>query len=152
MRSVPSPRPNLQGVKPDRTGVFEEVGVVPVVDTILTGKHLDPKAATLTVESTKGFPNSGQLLIAGNHSKAESEVVTYTGITDHISKLPAWRGRYQASGARVWNLSAMRFTDKLPDPDRQYNYTVRAREHSGLQSPYSRISNPAVREGDGQEE
>jgi hypothetical protein len=46
----------------------------------------------------------------------------------------------------------MKFTDKLPDSDRQYYYTVRAREHSGLQSPYSRISNPAITKGDRKEE
>jgi hypothetical protein len=45
----------------------------------------------------------------------------------------------------VWSLSALQFIDtKLSDPERQYYYTVRAREHSGLASPYSRISNPAV--------
>ncbi|MBC8355987.1 MAG: PD40 domain-containing protein [Planctomycetes bacterium] len=150
MRSVPSPRPNLRGVKLDCTGVFEKVGVVPVVDIILTGKYLDAKAATLIVESTEGFPNSGQLLIAGNHSMAEPEVVTYTGKTE-TTFLKCQRGGESSepamhwSGARVWSLSAMRFTDtKLPDPERQYYYTVRAREHSGLTSPYSRISNPAV--------
>ncbi|HJN10910.1 MAG TPA: hypothetical protein QF564_19640 [Pirellulaceae bacterium] len=157
MRSVPSPRPNLQGVKLDRTGVFEEVGVVPVVDTILTGKHLDAKAVTLTVESTEGFPNSGRLLIAGNYSMAEPEVVTYTGKTE-TTFLNCERGDEASqptmhwSGARVWSLSAMKFTDKLPDSDRQYYYTVRAREHSGLQSPYSRISNPAITKGDRKEE
>ena len=46
------------------------------------------------------------------------------------------------SGARVISLSAMQFTDtKTPDPERNYYYTVRAREHSGLISPYSRITN-----------
>ncbi|MFP6763781.1 MAG: hypothetical protein VB858_09185 [Planctomycetaceae bacterium] len=58
MRSVPSPRANLQGVLLDRTGIFEEVGVVPVVDTVLTGNHLAAKTTTLTVESTKDFPDS----------------------------------------------------------------------------------------------
>lgn len=149
MRSVPSPRPNLQGVKLDRTGVFEEVGVVPVVDTILTGEHVDAKSTTLTVESTEGFPNSGRLLIAGNHSMAKPEVVTYTGLSE-TTFLNCQRGEENSrpamhwSGARAWSLSAMKFTDKLPDPTRQYYYAVRAREHSGLQSPYSRISNPAV--------
>ncbi|MBP90372.1 MAG: hypothetical protein CMJ64_27310 [Planctomycetaceae bacterium] len=152
MRSVPSPRPNLQGVKLDRTGVFEEVGVVPVVDTILTGKHLDAKTTTLTVESTEGFPKSGRLLIAGNHSMAAPEIVTYTGKTE-TTFLQCQRGEEDSqpamhwSGARVWSHSAMQFTDtKLPDPKRQYYYTIRAREHSGLQSPYSRISNAAVTE------
>jgi len=149
MRSVPSPRPNLQGVKLDRTGVFEEVGVVPVADTILTGEHLDAKSVTLTVESTEGFPESGKLLIAGNHSMVESEIVTYTDKTE-TTFLNCQRGEEDSqpamhwSGARVWSLSAMQFTDEPPDPSRQYYYTVRAREHSGLQSPYSRISNAAV--------
>ena len=150
MRSVPAPRPNLQGVKLDRTGVFEEVGVVPVVDTNLTGKHLDAKTATLTVESTDGFPNSGRLLIAGNHSMAAPEIVTYAGKTETVF-LNCQRGKESRqsamhwSGGRVWSLTAMQFTDtRIPDPTRQYYYTVRAREHSGLQSPYSRISNPAV--------
>jgi len=157
MRSVPSPRPNLQGVKLDRTGVFEEVGMVPVVDTILAGKHLDAQAVTLTVESTKGFPDSGRLLIAGNHSMAEPEAVMYTGKTE-TTFLNCERGDEASqpamhwSGARVWSLSAMKFTDKLPDSDRQYYYIVRAREHSGLQSPYSRISNPAIMKGDSKEE
>ena len=150
MRSVPSPRPNLQGVKLDRTGVFEEVGVVPVIDTILTGEHIDAKTTTLTVESTEGFPVSGRLLIAGNHSMAEPEVVTYTGKTE-TTFLQCQRGEESSepamhwSGARAWSLSALQFADtKLPEPERQYYYTVRAREHSGLTSPYSRISNPAV--------
>ena len=150
MRSVPSPRPNLQGVKLDRTGVFEEVGVVPVIDTILTGEHIDAKITILTVESTTGFPMSGRLLIAGNHSMAEPEVVTYIGKTE-TTFLQCQRGEESSepamhwSGARVWSLSELQFADtKLPDPERQYYYTVRAREHSGLISPYSRISNPAV--------
>ena len=150
MRSVPSPRPNLQGVKLDRTGVFEEIGVVPFVDTVLAGEHLAPKAKTLTVESTKGFPDNGKLLVAGNHSMAPPEVVSYQGKTER-SFLDCVRGDEKTkaamhwSGARVWSLSAMQFTDTgLPDPGRHYYYTVRAREHSGLTSPYSRISNPAV--------
>ncbi|MDP6719391.1 MAG: hypothetical protein QGF59_12110, partial [Pirellulaceae bacterium] len=150
MRSVPSPRPNLQGVKLDRTGVFEEVSVVPVVDTVLTGNHLDAKTTTLTVESTDGFPDNGTLLIAGNYSMAAPEVVTYQGKTA-TGFLKCTRGAEESeatlhwSGARVWCLSAMQFTDtKLPDLKRQYYYTVRAREHSGLTSAYSRISNPAV--------
>lgn len=154
MRSVPSPRPNLQGVKLDRTGVFEEIGVVPVVDTILAGTHLDAKSTTLTVESTEGFPRSGRLLIAGNHSMAAPEILTYTGKTE-TGFLRCQRGEEDSrptmhwSGARVWSLSAMQFTDtKLPDPNRQYYYTIRAREHSGLTSPYSRISNAAVAKAD----
>lgn len=150
MRSVPSPRSNLQGVKLDRTGVFEQVGIVPVVETTLTEKHFDAKAATLTVESTDGFPESGRLLIAGNHSLAAPEIVTYTGKTE-TTFLNCQRGAEASqpamhwSGARAWSLSAMQFTDtKLPDPKRQYYYAVRAREHSGLTSPYSRISNPVV--------
>jgi len=150
MRSVPSPRPNLQGVKLDRTGVFEEIGVVPVVDTILTGEHLDPDASTLNVEATGDFPNHGRLLVAGNHSMAAPEVVSYEGKTE-TSFLGCKRGEEGTevtlhwSGARVISLSAMQFTDtKTPDPERHYYYTVRAREHSGLTSPYSRISNPAV--------
>ena len=150
MRSVPSPRPNLQGVKLDRTGVFEEIGVVPVVDTILTGQHVDPDITTLTVESTDGFPMNGQLLVAGNHSMAATEVVSYEGKTE-TTFLNCTRGAEESeasmhwSGACVWSLSAMQFTDTdIPDPVRQYYYTVRAREHSGLTSPYSRISNPAV--------
>ena len=43
----------------------------------------------------------------------------------------------------------MQFSDtKLPDHKRQYYYNyyiVRAREHSGLISAYSRISNPALK-------
>ena len=153
MRSVPSPRPNLRGVKLDRTGVFEEVGVIPVVDTVLTGEHIGATATTLTVETTQGFPNSGRLLISGNHSMAEPEVVTYFGLSE-TKFLNCQRGEENSrptmhwSGARVWSLSAMKFTDKLPDPTRQYYYAVRAREHSGLQSPYSRISNPAVARSD----
>ena len=68
-----SPRPNLQGVKLDRTGVFEEVGVVPVIDTILIGEHIDAKATTLTVETTEDFSSSGRLLIAGNRISATLE-------------------------------------------------------------------------------
>jgi Tol biopolymer transport system component len=149
MRSVPSPRPNLQGKKLDRTGVFEEVGIVPVVSTVLEGEHLNAKTKTLTVLSTKGFPDFGELLIAGNHSMAASEIVSYRGRTE-TSFQNCTRGAEETtatshwSDARVWSLSAMQFTDKLPDPERQYYYTVRAREHSGLQSPYSRISNAAV--------
>jgi len=153
MRSVPSPRPNLQGVKLDRTGVFEGVGVVPVVSTVLDGEHLAAKATTLTVLSTEGFPNSGELLIAGNHLMAASEIVSYRGRTE-TSFLNCTRGAEDTTaashwtGARAWSLTAMQFTDKLPDPTRQYYYTVRAREHSGLTSPYSRISNAAVAKGD----
>ena len=149
MRSVPSPRPNLQGVKLDRTGVFKEIGVVPVVSTVLAGEHLNATATTLTVESTEGFPKHGQLLIAGNHSMAQPEIVIYTGKTE-TSFLNCKRGEEKTkaaahwSGGRVWSLSTMQFTDKLPDAARQYYYTIRAREHSGLMSPYSRISNPAV--------
>ena len=149
MRSVPSSRPNLKGVKLDRTGVFKEIGVVPVVSTVLAGEHLNATATTLTVESTEGFPKHGQLLIAGNHSMAQPEVVSYTGKTE-TSFLNCKRGEEKTkaaahwSGGRVWSLSTMQFTDKLPDAARQYYYTIRAREHSGLMSPYSRISNPAV--------
>ena len=150
MRSVPSPRPNLQDVKLDRTGVFEEIGVVPIVDTILTGEHLDSDTTTLNVESTDGFPNSGQLQVAGNHSMAAPEVVSYEGKTE-TSFLRCKRGAEETeaalhwSCARVISLSAMQFTDtKIPAPERHYYYCVRAREHSGLISPFSRISNPAV--------
>ena len=149
MRSVPSSRPNLQGVKLDRTGVFKEIGVVPVVSTVLAGEHLNATATTLTVESTEGVPKHGQLLIAGNHSMAQPEIVSYTGKTE-TSFLNCKRGEEKTkaaahwSGGRVWSLSTMQFTDKLPDAARQYYYTIRAREHSGLMSPYSRISNPAV--------
>ena len=149
MRSEPSPRPNLQGVKLDRTGVFKEIGVVPVVSTVLTGEHINAMAPTLTAESTEGFPKHGQLLIAGNHSMAQPEVVIYTGKTE-TSFLNCKRGEEKTkaashwSGGGLWSLSAMQFTDKLPDASRQYYYTIRAREHSGLMSPYSRISNPAV--------
>ncbi len=148
MRSVPSPRTNRSGRKLDRTGVFEPVGVVPAVSTHLIGEHIDAEAATLTVRSTEGFPKSGQLLIAGNHSMAAPEIVSYTGKAAS-SFLNCTRGASDTevtphwAGARVWSLSALRFTEKLPSTDRQYYYTVRAREHSGLQSPYSRISNPA---------
>jgi hypothetical protein len=38
--------------------------------------------ATTATKSTEGFPNSGRLLIAGNHSMAEPEVVSYTGKTE----------------------------------------------------------------------
>lgn len=154
MRSVPSPRPNLQGVMLDRMDVFEEVDVVPVVSTILTGKHLDAKTTTLTVESTESFPSSGRLLIAGNHSMAAPEIVTYAGKTETAfldcqrcaeSSQPAMHW----SRSRVWSLSAMKFIDPgIPDPKRQYYYTVRAREHSGLTSPYSRISNAVVEKAD----
>ena len=148
MRSIPSPRPNRQGKKLDRTGVFEQVGVVSVVSTYLEGGHLDAQATTLEVISTTGFPQSGELLIAGNHSMAPPEVVSYRGKTA-TEFLNCSRGAEETAaashwtGARVWSLSAMQFTDRLPDPERQYYYTVRAREHSGLQSPYSRISNAA---------
>ncbi|MBM83793.1 MAG: hypothetical protein CMJ78_24825 [Planctomycetaceae bacterium] len=150
MRSVPSPRANLQGVKLDRTDVFEEVGVVPVVSAVLTGKHLDAKATTVTVASTAGFPDSGKLLIAGNHSMAAPEVLTYGGKTE-TTFLNCKRGEESSepamhwSGARVWSLSTMKFIDtSIPDPKRQYYYTVRAREHSRLTNPYSRISNAVV--------
>ena len=151
MRSIPSPRANLQGVKLDRTGVFEEIGVVPVVDTYLQGEHVNAKTAKLTVQSTADFPDSGKLLIAGNHSMASPEVVSYAGKTD-TSFLNCKRGldSSQASihwnGGRILSLSEMKFSDKVPDPKRQYYYTIRAREHSGLTSPYSRISNPTVAE------
>ena len=120
-----------------------------MVSTVLTGEHLNAVATTLTVESTEGFPKHGQLLIAGNHSMAQPEVVSYTGKTE-TSFLNCKRGEEKTkaashwSGGRLWSLSAMQFTDKLPDASRQYYYTIRAREHSGLMSPYSRISNPAV--------
>jgi len=150
MRSVPSPRPNLQRVFLDRTGVFEEIGVVPVVDTLLTGEHLNTDATTLPVESTKSFPKSGTLMIAGNHTMAAPEIVTYSGKTE-TSFLNCQRGTENTkptphwSGARIWSLSAMKFSDtKIKDRKRNYYYTVRAREHSGLLSPYSRISNAAV--------
>ena len=80
---------------------------------------------------------------------AQAEVVSYTGKTE-TSFLNCKRGEENTkaalhwSGGRVWSLSTMQFTDKLPDAARQYYYTIRAREHSGLMSPYSRISNPAV--------
>ncbi len=150
MPSVPSPRLNLQGVKLDRTGVFEEIGVVPVVDTILTAGHLGPDTTTIMVESTEGFPDHGQLLVAGNHSMAPPEVVSYEGRTEG-EFLNCKRGVEETdaalhwSGGRVISLSAMHFTDtKIADPERNYYYCVRAREHSGLISRYSRISNAAV--------
>ena len=81
---------------------------------------------------------------------ASPEIVSYEGTTDS-SFLNCKRGVEESeaalhwSGARVISLSAMRFTDtKIPDPERSYYYCVRAREHSGLISPYSRISNPAI--------
>ncbi|MBG85684.1 MAG: hypothetical protein CMO80_02140 [Verrucomicrobiales bacterium] len=150
MRSVPSPRPNLQRVFLDRTGVFEEIAVVPVVDTLLTGEHLSTESTTIHVDSTKGFPKSGRLMIAGNHTMAAPEIVTYQDKTDTVF-LNCQRGAEDTapvmhwSGARIWSLSAMQFTDtNIPDRTRNYYYTVRAREHSSLISPYSRISNPAV--------
>lgn len=149
MRSVPSPRLDYRRRKIDRTGVFEEIGVVPVVDTWLAGEHLTAKATTLTVESTKGFPKSGRLMIAGNHTMAEAEIVTYSGKTV-TTFLNCQRGAEETnpamhwSGARIWSLTAMQFADKIPAPERLYYYAVRAREHSGLISPYSRISNAAV--------
>ena len=110
----------------------------------------DWKSTTLTVESTDGFPSSGRLLIAGNHSMAAPEIVTYADKTE-TAFLNCQRGEESSepamhwSGARVWSISAMKFIDPgIPDPDRQYYYTVRAREHSGLTSPYSRISNAVV--------
>jgi Tol biopolymer transport system component len=148
MRSVPSPRLDRLGRKLDRTGVFEEVGVVPVVSAHLEGEQIDAEATTLTVHTTEGFPERGQLLIAGNHSMAAPELVSYTGKTG-TRFLNCTRGANDTkaalhwTGARVWSLSGLRFTDKLPSSDRQYYYTVLAREHSGLQSPYSRISNAA---------
>ncbi|MEO1998869.1 MAG: hypothetical protein ABGZ17_26785, partial [Planctomycetaceae bacterium] len=105
----------------------------------------------------QGFPSSGKLMIAGNHSMAAHEIVTYSGTTE-TTFLNCQRGGERSgpaghwSGARVWSLSAMHFNDKLPDPTRQYYYTVRAREHSGLQSPYSRISNPAISKAAGREQ
>jgi len=150
MRSVPSPRPNLQRVFLDRTGVFEEIAVVPVVDTLLTGRHLNADSSTISVASTKGFPQSGRLMIAGNHTMAAPEIVSYEGKTD-TAFLNCRRGAEETaasthwSGARIWSLSAMQFTDTtVPDHERNHYYTVRAREHSGLISPYSRISNAAV--------
>jgi len=82
---------------------------------------------------------------------ASPEVVSYAGKTD-TSFLNCKRGLddSQASihwnGGRILSLSEMKFSDKVPDSKRQYYYTVRAREHSGLTSPYSRISNPTVAE------
>ncbi len=149
MRSVPSPRPNLQRVFLDRTGVFEEIGVVSVVDTHLAGEHLNRRATNVTVRSTAGFPDSGTLMIAGNHTMAAPEIVTYSGRTK-TAFLNCRRGAEDSastshwSGARVWSLTAMRFADQPPAEGRHYYYCVRAREHSGLISPYSRISNPAV--------
>ena len=153
LRSVPSPRPNLRGIKLDRTGVFEEVGVVPVMSTRITGEHLNAESKLLTVESTQGFPVNGTLMIAGNHSMAAPEIITYNGKTE-TSFLNCQRGAQSSqpakhwSGARMSSLTAMQFKDKLPDPSRQYYYVVRAREHSGLQSVYSRISNPTIRQAD----
>ena len=151
MRSIPSPRADRLGRKLDRTGRFQEVGVVPVVSTYLQGAHLDATSTKLTVRSTAGFPRSGSLLVAGNHSMAAPEIVTYQDRTE-TSFLGCQRGAEKTTatshwtGARIWSLNALQFTDKLPDPSRQYYYAIRAREHSGLTSPYSRISNAALSE------
>lgn len=154
VRSVPSPRPNLQRVFLDRTGVFEEIGVVPVIDTHLAGEHLSADSTALSVESTKGFPKSGRLMIAGNHTMAEPEIVTYEGATD-TAFFNCQRGAEDTapalhwSGARIWSLSALQFTDAdIPNRKRKYYYAVRAREHSGLISPHSQISNAAVLKSD----
>ena len=81
---------------------------------------------------------------------AEREIITYQGKTE-TTFLNCKRGVEDTapamhwSGARVWSLTAMQYTDtEIPDPERRYYYTVRAREHSGLVSALSQISNPAV--------
>ena len=148
LRSVPSPRSDRLGRKLDRTGVFEPVATVPVVSTQLVGEPIDDEVTQLAVHSTKGFPASGVLKIAGNHSMAAPERVRYTAKTatrflnctrgvEHTKPAAHW------DGARVWSVSAQRFTQEIPATGRQYYYAVRAREHSGLESPYSPISNPA---------
>jgi hypothetical protein len=87
---------------------------------------------------------------------AAPEIVTYQDRTE-TSFLGCQRGTEQTTatshwtGARVWSLDALQFKDKLPDPSRQYYYAIRAREHSGLTSPYSRISNAALSEEPGNE-
>ena len=80
------------------------------------------------------------------------EVVSYSGKTE-TDLLNCTRGAEDTkaasywAGARVWILSEMPFMEKLPDPERQCYYTVRARVHSDLQSPYSRISNAVLLKG-----
>ena len=53
--------------------------------------------------------------------------------TLHGSPMPP---HHPSDGSRPQRLNHL----KMPSTDRQYYYTLRAREHSGLQSPYSRIS------------
>lgn len=149
LRSVPSPREDYRGRKLDRTGVFEPLGTVPVVSTYLGPDGIDAQAQEIHVESTDGFPESGVLEIAGNHALCPRELVEYVGKTEK-SFLNCRRGvdGTEASShwgeARVWSQSANRFTDTIPPTGWQYYYVVRAREHSCLQSPYSRITSATV--------
>jgi len=148
LRSVPSPREGRRGRKLDRTGVFEPVGTAPVVSTCLAAGGLDESATEIPVHSTEGFPESGLLEVAGNHALGPHEVIQYQGKTA-TSFLNCQRGA-EGSGAashwgetRVWSQSANQFVDTFPPTERRYYYVVRAREHSGLESAYSRITSAA---------
>jgi hypothetical protein len=154
LRSVPSPREDYRGRRLDRTGVFEPLGTVPVVSTHLVPGGIDEQAQKIHVESTDGFPESGVLEIAGNHALCPHEFVEYKGKNEN-SFLNCKRGvdGTEASPhwgeARVWCQSANHFTDTIPPTGRQYYYVVRACEHSGLRSAYSRITSAttAVEQG-----
>jgi len=148
LRSVPSPREDYRGQKLDRTGVFEAVGTVPIVTTYLAAEGIDERLTEIPVASTEGFPASGVLEIAGDHGLRAHEMVRYQGKTAK-SLLKCERGvdGSEASAhwgeTRVWSQSTNRFVDTLPTTRRQYYYVVRAREHSSLESAYSRISSAA---------
>jgi len=149
LRSVPSPREDYRGQRLDRTGVFEPLGTVPVVSTYLVPGGIDEHAQEIRVESTDGFPESGILEIAGNHALCPHELIEYEAKTE-ASFLNCKRGANgtQASShwgeARVWSQSVNRFTDTIPPTGRQYYFVVRACEHSGLRSAYSRITSSTV--------
>jgi len=145
LRSIPSPREDRRGLKLDRTGVFEVVSTVPVVSSNLTPGGIDERVQEIPVDSTEGFPDSGTIEIAGNHSLASHELVEYENKTAN-----SFRGCKRGANStkahahwgetRVWSRSSNRFTEPVPATGRRYYYVVRAREHSGLISPYSRVT------------
>ena len=148
LRSVPSPREDRRGRKLDRTGVFEPVGTASVVSTHLAAEGIDERATEIAVGSTEGFPESGLLEVAGNHTLCPRELIQYKGKTA-TSFLNCARGVEGTEAAshwgetRVWSQAANRFVDTIPATGRRYYYVVRAKEHSGLTSAYSRISSAA---------
>jgi hypothetical protein len=115
------------------------------VSTYLGPGGIDERAQEIRVESTEGFPESGVLELAGNHALFPHELVEYERKTEKgfVNCKRGVDGSEASSHwgeARVWCQSANRFTDTIPPTGRQYYHAVRAREHSGLQSAYSRIT------------